>query len=350
MRILFDARSVRTPAGVYVFQGLVNSWLRDRRVEAVVAAVPEAFDKSLVPVGVDVVSVATSGWLLHMAHVLRQVADGCRADVIFSPNGLAPCDRRSVAYFQDLSHFRAAIGQYDDWRGWGVRQLRASWRTMAASSWMLAVPISDEIAACVRASVPTPVVCIPNGVDVGEWRWSGSVDRVFVMGGTGARKDETTAVRAWHLMDARARGSTTLCVGGVEPAARRADLEDVASALGISDSVYVIGGMPREAYLRHIAESRLAVSCSTFEAFGLPVTEALAVGAPVICSAIPSHCESLRRSGVGASFAPGSPEDLASTMQRCLDGNGPARLSETPADWSWRSRGIEHVNAYERFI
>lgn len=350
MRILYDARSVQTPSGLYVFQGLTAAWANDSRVERVVAAVRPDFDRALVPLGVEPISTESGSWLAHVSYRVRRLADGCHADVIFAPNGMAPRDARSVAYFQDLFHFRTRPGQPSDAHSLIARHMRAAWRTVAAPTWMLAVPVSTEIAAAVKERVASPSVLIPNGVDVGAWRWTGEEDSVFVMGGIGDRKDETTAIRAWRHVRPAARGNTVLRIGGVEPAARRVALQAFADSQGIIGGVSITGAMTRDAYLESIARARLAVSCSTFEAFGLPVAEALALGAPLMASAIPSHLECMARAGVGEAFAAGNAEELAQKIEGALRGHGPQCLRQPPTDWSWASRGKQHVDAYSRYL
>jgi glycosyltransferase involved in cell wall biosynthesis len=350
MRILFDARSVRTPSGRYVFQGLTRAWVADPRVERVVAAVARSFDRSNVPAGVEPIVIERGNWLTHVSHEIPRLADLVDADVIFAPNGMAPRDRRSVAYFQDLFHFKAQAAHSGDIRASIVRRVRATWRAVAAPRWMLAVPVSQEIAAEVEARVASPSVLIPNGVDVGEWRWTGENDSVFVMGGIGGRKDEATAMRAWARISPAVRGETVLRIGGVEPASRRVALQLLAESLSIAGNVSIFGSMQREAYLSNIAQSRLAVSCSTFEAFGLPVAEALALGAPVLASAIPAHVECLARADAGMAFAVRGVEELGRMMEDALYRSGPKRLQQPPADWTWSSRGRQHVDAYARYL
>jgi glycosyltransferase involved in cell wall biosynthesis len=346
MRILFDARSVRTPSGAYVFRGLTTAWQEDTRVERVFAAIPSTMDRSLVPKGVEPVLVDSTGWPAHVAYRLSRVADNLNADVIFSPNAAAPRDSRSVAYFQDLSHFRMTADQTRYHRAWCRRMALAGWRKMAASSWMLAIPVSREIAAEVEGYIPSPVVLIPNGVDVGRYRWTGDEDEIFVMGGTGARKNEATAIRAWARIAPSVKSGTLLDVGGVEPVDRRRSLQRLSESLGVSGSVSISGAMSRDVYLQRICSARLAISCSAVEAFGLPVAEALALGAPVLSSAIASHLELLERAGAGVSFETNCDAELGRKIEGALLGAGPARLEHPPHGWTWRSRAGQHIDEY----
>lgn len=347
MRILFDARSVRTTTGSYILQGLTSSWRRDERVAAIFAAVPAGADTSNVPADLSVVRLpAGAGWVRHVTVALPRAADSVGADVIFCANGTGPSDRRTVLYFQDLFHFHSRGLPL---RGRLMEAARAAWRWISASDSGLGVAVSRTIADDAKQKVGgLTVVEIPNGVEVDSARWSGERDVVYVAGGTGSRKSEETAVRAWARV--RRRGATILEIGGVEPAGRRAELQRLVTELGLGDAVRVCGALPRLAYLERMARARLTVSCSRLESFGLPVAEALVMGAPVICSDLPAHRELLARAGAGECFPIGEDTLLAEGIERALDGRLPARLTTPPVGWDWSARGREHIDAYQRYL
>jgi glycosyltransferase involved in cell wall biosynthesis len=194
--------------------------------------------------------------------------------------------------------------------------------------------------------VRIPSIVIYNGVDIGEARWTGGEDYVFVLGGIGPRKNEQTAVRAWSLIPRSVRRGTMLRIGGVEPASRRAGLRDLADELGIGDEVTIGDTLPRIRYLEEISRARVVVSCSSLEAFSLPVAESLLMGAPLLCSAIASHLELLAETGAGASFAPRDPAQLARKLDAALSGVLPSRQQGPLSGWSWAARAREHVDAY----
>lgn len=346
MRILFDARSVRTPAGAYIFRGLVTGWRADPRVTALFASVTSSSRLDGIPDGVDLVRAPDTGWVRYLARALPALATRCNADIIFSPNATPPRDERAVLYFQDLKHVRRDQHHRLSWRDRAGERARSAWRRMAAPRCAVAVCVSEDIASDVRRSLPLPVATIPNGVDVGGVRWSGGRDALVVMGGIGPWKGEEVAVRAWGALERTARGDAVLEVIGVEPPARRESLLSLGAQLGVSDSVSVRGVIGRDAFLRAVAEARAAISCSEFESFGLPVAEALLMGAPVICSDLPAHLELLGRASAGASFRAGDPHALAERLRELLGGNSPPRCEVPPRGWSWLDRARQHVDAF----
>jgi len=350
VRVLFDARSVRTPTGRYVLTGLASAWRRDARVEEVLAAVPQGADRSQLPADIAVVPLpASEPWLKHVTSTLVRAADRVRADVIFCANGTGPRDRRSVLYFQDLFHFRYRDGGLP-LKARLLEAGRASWRALSAGRSGLGVAVSQAIADEAREDVRAlPIVEIPNGVEVGALRWRGEDDVVFVTGGSGSRKGEETAVRAWARLR-RQTSSSVLEIGGVDPAGRREELQRLVNDLELSKVVRIHGPLPRPAYLERIASARLTVACSRLESFGLPVAEALAIGAPLLCTDLAAHRELLGRAGAGESFPTGDDGALAIRLGRVLAGEMPHRLESPPVGWDWTARGREHIDAYERYV
>ncbi|MGI9077949.1 MAG: glycosyltransferase [Gemmatimonadaceae bacterium] len=350
LRILYDARSVRTAAGRYVLLGLTIGWRSDPRVSEVFVAVRGDFDHASLPAGINPLVLRDAGWIGHVRTVLPQLTRSARADIIFSPNGFPPRDPRAVVYFQDLYHFRLWSSGELSLRDRTGNIMRALWRGFALPKCMLAVSTSSQIEQEVTRRVPIPVRMIPNGVDIGSMRWTGGDDMVFVMGGTGARKSEALALRAWASLDfSRAASNTRLEIAGVEPAARRVQLCALTESLGISRSVRITGAISRDDFLERIARCRVAISCSTLEAFGLPVAEALALGAPVLATDIPSHVELIQRAGAGETFPVNDHTALAERLCRTLAGGSPSRLAEPPVGWSWEDRAREHIDAYSLY-
>lgn len=350
MRILFDARSVRTTTGSYVLRGLTSSWRDDTRVSEVLAAIPEGFDASQLHGSVVPVPLPTrGGWLRHLMFSLVEAADRVRADIIFCANGTGPVDSRVVLYFQDLFHFQPRNAALPI-RGQIMEFGRAAWRSIAAPRSGLGIAVSRAIADEAQRDVASlPIVEIPNGVEVEAIRWVGDQEVVYVAGGTGARKSEETAIRAWARLGSHA-DTATLVIGGVEPAHRRAELQRLASGLGLGRAVELHGALPRRAYLERMARARVTVSCSRLESFGLPVAEALVIGAPVLCSDLAAHRELVGRARAGTTFPAGDESVLAARLREALDGDLPRQLSSPPPGWDWNARGREHIDAYQAHL
>lgn len=76
---------------------------------------------------------------------------------------------------------------------------------------------------------------------------------------------------------------------------------------------------------------RAAVQCSSFEGFGMPVLEALANGAPLVCSDIPPHREI---AGDQALFV--DPHSVQSIRAALLTMHGDAALRHRLADGGWQ--------------
>ena len=347
MRILFDARSVRTPAGAYVFRGLTTAWQVEDRVSSVLAAVPSDFNSDLLSPGVEPIRTSASSWLQHVRIDLQRIADRARADIVFVPNGLPPRDSRAVVYFQDLYQFKAFSQRGVSMRTRAFELARAAWRRYAAPACRLAIPVSSDIHHEVVRRLHIPITMIPNGVDVGAARWVGGSDRIVVMGGHGHRKGESVAIRAWAQLSPKSRRGLRLDVIGAEPTERRQELQALANQLGVQATVSIEGAIPREAFLERVASSALALSCSRLEAFGLPVAEALAIGAPLLASDLPSHRELVARAGAGETVPAGNENALARRLASALSGTPPAQLKSVPLGWSWRERARQHIDAYQ---
>jgi hypothetical protein len=350
MRILFDARSVRTAAGLQVLQGLVAGWTQDARISEVIVAVRADFAWSPMGRAVRSVVIPEGGWVKHLCRDVRQIAKHVRADIVFSPNGLQPMHPRAVVYFQDMHHFRRPRGSMSPVRCtlmWGIRRV---WQSYSSRAGRLGVCVSEDLLRVASGRLRLPTVMIPNGVELGENWWSGIHAKVFVMGGMGARKSEETALRAWFRIPGAIRARTRMVVGGVEPIERRARLTRLIERIGDGQRVSILGSLNHQEYLRHMTEARLSVSCSRAEAFGLPVAEGLAMGAPVVCSDIPAHLELVDRARAGELFTVGDDQALADALDRALRGQLPRQAAVFPQGWDWNARAREHVDAYERFL
>ena len=107
-------------------------------------------------------------------------------------------------------------------------------------------------------------------------------------------------------------GDAELVVIGDGP--ERAALERRAS-----DRARFVGSLPRDAVLAHLAGARAAVLSSAWENLPHAAVEALAVGTPVVSTAVGGVPEVVTDGGNGLLVPPNDPGALANALRRILD-------------------------------
>ena len=126
------------------------------------------------------------------------------------------------------------------------------------------------------------------------------------------------------LLDALARVSeVTLVIAGDGP--ERAALERRVAELGLDGRVRFLGSVPRETVLRLFRAADASVLPSAWENFPHTVVEALAVGCPVIATAVGGVPEVVRDGENGLLVPPGDSAALADAIERFF---GDASLRE----------------------
>jgi glycosyltransferase involved in cell wall biosynthesis len=122
----------------------------------------------------------------------------------------------------------------------------------------------------------------------------------------------------------------TLVVAGDGP--ERAALERRVDELGLDGRVRFLGSVARETVLRLFRAADASVLPSAWENFPHTVVESLAVGCPVIATAVGGVPEVVRDGENGLLVAPGDPEALADAITRFFgDDVLRAQLSEAAA-------------------
>ena len=96
----------------------------------------------------------------------------------------------------------------------------------------------------------------------------------------------------------------------------RSALERRARDLGLEDRVRFLGGVPREQVLRLFAAADASVLPSAWENLPHTVLESLAVGCPVIATAVGGVPEVVRDGANGLLVAPGDPAALRAAIER----------------------------------
>jgi glycosyltransferase involved in cell wall biosynthesis len=210
---------------------------------------------------------------------------------------------------------------------------RAAWRSADH-----VLPVTNVLADYVRAAgVPEHrIVVIPNGIDGEKFGTIPDRDAAkrrlglsgkLVLGFTGF-------VRAWNSLDRiidllaalRRAHDVHLLVVGDGPV--RADLEEQAKRLGVSDRLTITGIVPRDAVAAHIAAFDIALQPGvTAYASPLKLFEYMAVGLAIVAPNQPNIREVLTHESDALLVAPSRPEDLAAAIERlCMDAVLRARL------------------------
>jgi len=99
----------------------------------------------------------------------------------------------------------------------------------------------------------------------------------------------------------------------------RGQLERCAAEFGVTDRVRFAGALPRAQALRHLAGARAAVLSSSWENLPHAAVEALAVGTPVVATAVGGVPEVVHDGENGLLVEPNDPVAFAAALRRVLD-------------------------------
>ena len=204
-------------------------------------------------------------------------------------------------------------------------------------------------AECVRVVYlggPRSARASRGGSDSATVRQRHGLDRDYVLyfGGFEWRKNVPALVRAF----AQVPGEPLLAIGGAAQQAA-AELRTLAASLGIGERVRLLGPLAEEEKPDLCAEASLFVFPSLFEGFGLPPLEAMAWGAPVLCSGRTSLPEIVGDAGL--LFDREDEPGLARLIQ-CTLADEPLRQDlrrrgrEQAARFTWRRCARETMAAY----
>jgi glycosyltransferase involved in cell wall biosynthesis len=155
---------------------------------------------------------------------------------------------------------------------------------------------------------------------------------VFGVSKHGINKEFDILVRAVPYLDAR-----LVLTGAPEESRWSRRSAELANQLGVSDRVCFAGDLPNHSVAELVQQARLLVFPTWCESFGLPLAEALAMGAPAVAANIPA----CREVGGDAAryYTPGDAASLRDVIQELLaNRHAAAELAEAA-----RARGTRFV-------
>ena len=229
--------------------------------------------------------------------------------------------RRYGLFSGTLEEFQEAPGaRVSALRRARTRALRAARRVVVPSEYLARLArgwrLDPERLAVVPNPAPPVGAVTPEVLEPGTFVFAGRLTRQKGLG---------TALEAM----ARVPGARLVLIGdGPE----RAELERRAHESGLDGRVSFRGALARAEVLSALAGARAALLSSEWENFPHVAVEALAVGTPVVATAVGGVPELVRDGENGLLVAPGKPDELAAALARLAEDDGlHARLAAAAA-------------------
>jgi glycosyltransferase involved in cell wall biosynthesis len=206
------------------------------------------------------------------------------------------------------------------------REVASAARVVCPSAWLRELVIGWGVGAG-RVEVLSHAVAVPplEGHDELRRRYVFEGPTLVLAGRLVPQKSLETAFRAVGLIE-----GVSLVIAGEGPERDRA--QALAAELGLGERVRFLGVQPRQTVFELFRAADAALLSSSWESFGLVVAEALAVGTPVISTAVGGVVEVLEDGRNGLLVPAGDYEALAAAIRRFFaDAELQARLRAAAA-------------------
>jgi glycosyltransferase involved in cell wall biosynthesis len=283
-----------------------------------------------------VAAVSRPARILWEQIVLPVAAARYRLDVLFNPGFTAPvfCGCPMVTVFHDLQHKR-----HPEYFRWFDRPFWRMFLFAAAHRSDRLIAVSNATAADLGSVYRVPATAItvaPHGVDPEFFRLKrkrAEPPYILCVSTLHPHKNLERLLQAFALFHGE-RPEFRLIVAGMRGFHAEA-LEKLRSALDLGDAAEFTGWIPRQRLYELYAGAAAFLYPSTFEGFGMPVLEALAIGLAAGCSRIEPMATVAGDAAL--QFDPNNTEALVDAMRRLtsddelrarLSGAGPARAAE----------------------
>ena len=245
---------------------------------------------------------------------------------------------------------RAYWREYLGWLGWVAWSV--VWLAMRLPDRIIAA--SPETAARLRSTLGrrTSIVTVPNGIDLSTIRSASpeaEISDLVAVGRLLDHKRVDVLLDVVALLHARGMPATCRIIGdGPE----RTALEERARALGIAHAVEFRSDVREQKELYGLVKaSRVFVSLSAREGFGIAVLEAIACGIPVLTTTAPDNMAQylVARYSRGVVCPPAADAVAAAIHELLVRGDGPADEPGTDpwvADYDWNAMADLVAGAY----
>lgn len=208
----------------------------------------------------------------------------CLLNPGFTAPAFPPCPQ--VTVFHDLQHKRhPEFFRWYDLPAWRL----FLWIAARRSRMVLAISEATRTDVMLYYRLPADrIVLAPLGVEeeffsISEWRMTDE-PLLLCVSTLHPHKNIERLLRVFARFRT-AHPKWALVLTGIR-GFRAKQVEELVTALGLSDSVRITGWIPRSELYDLFRRARAFVYPSMFEGFGLPVLEAMAAGVPLACSDI----------------------------------------------------------------
>ncbi|MEM3518902.1 MAG: glycosyltransferase family 4 protein [Candidatus Hadarchaeales archaeon] len=131
-----------------------------------------------------------------------------------------------------------------------------------------------------------------HGVDTSRYKYSEDKENLIaVVGRITPYKRVDMAIEIFRRVREEIKDAKLVVIGGGE------DRKRIEELVRGDESIKLAGILPEDEKIRILRRSKILLSCSEFEGFGVPPIEALACGAVPVLSDIPAHREVIKNHG-----------------------------------------------------
>lgn len=243
---------------------------------------------------------------------------------------------------------------------WGASFKKAYFHTVTRT----ALKGVDSVIACspqdeaLFRRICSRVVLVENGIDYQRFaavRSQPDDNTLLFLGRISKNKRIDRLIEAFaRLRDSRP--AARLLIIGPDWEGLGPGLRQMAEGLGLGDSVEFTGPLPQERVLEEMAQARLFVSASEYEAFGLSTVEAMAAGKVAVVNRIGAFAEIIDDGETGFITDYADTEAASRALESALDLNQ-KRLREigknaqkSAARYDWRRVSEQILHVYEEAL